>query len=79
MGLLFDVLPWLGGAAMVLLAFFGVKHAGKKEAHTERALQDAKAANETHERMNDAPTSDGMHDDDIKRLLAERGKRDSRA
>lgn len=75
MSLLLDFAPYIGGAVLALLAFLGIKGAGKKEARTERDLQDAKAANETHERMNDAQTSDGIDDDDILKRLRERGKR----
>lgn len=79
MSLLFDFAPWIGGAVLALLAFFGVKGAGKKEARAERAVKDAKAAQKTHERMNDAKTSDGMHSDDVSEWLRERGKRNNGA
>ena len=77
--ILFDALPYIIAALGAIGGIWGYGQVKKVEARTERALQDAKAANDTHERINHAPVSDGMHDNDIKRLLAERGKRNGGA
>ncbi len=71
-------------AIYAVLAALGVvaygakqKLAGALKARSDRAAKDAKATASTHERMNDAPTSDGMHSNDVTKWLRERGRRDS--
>ena len=69
--------PWILAALAFVGGFWKYGQAKKKEANTERDLRDAKAVIKTHERMNDADTHHNHDDDELKRLLAERGKRNN--
>ena len=70
---------WAALAAILGVVAYGAKQKreGALQARSDRAAKDAKATASTHQRMNDAPSSDGMHSNDVTKWLRERGRRDS--
>jgi hypothetical protein len=78
-----NLLPYIIAAGAAVLAIIGAYFKGGANARAKRAVKDAKADQQSHERMNNAETGSGMSDDQridrLREFAAKHGNRPPKA